>query len=354
MSKIRVLIVDDSALIRQLLTALLSTASDIEVVGAASDPYAARQLIKELSPDVVTLDIEMPKMDGLTFLEKIMTLRPMPVVMVSSLTQEGAEATLKALELGAVDFFGKPALDLERGLEKRGQELIEKVRAASKARIRPITKSKSTVNQNTVSGVKFSSTEKIVTIGASTGGVEALREVISAMPANAPAILITQHMPANFTRTFAQRLDSLSSVAVKEATHRERVLPGHVYLAPGDRHLKLARSGGNYICVLDDGPEVSGHKPSVDVLFSSAAEVAGKNCVSVILTGMGKDGMRGMLDQKNAGASTLGQDEGSCVVYGMPKAAYEVGAVENQVSLGKVATEILKLCVAKGGGHLRV
>lgn len=354
MQPIRVLIVDDSALIRQLLTSLLETAKDIEVVGAASDPYVARQMIKELNPDVITLDVEMPKMDGLTFLEKIMTLRPMPVVMVSSLTQEGAEVTIKALELGAVDFLGKPTVDLQKGLEERAEELIEKVRIASKASVQPLPKIQRPVLSTDTNTPSYSSTEKIVVIGASTGGVEALKEVITVLPANSPAILIAQHMPANFTKTFAARLNGLSDVAVSEAVHGERVLPGHVYIAPGDFHLLLGKSGANYVCKLSDDAKVSGHRPSVDALFRSAAEVAGGNCVSVMLTGMGKDGAMGMLALRNEGATTIGQDEASSVVYGMPKAAFELGAVEHQLTLRKISEKILKSCAARGGGHIRV
>ncbi|WP_420549817.1 protein-glutamate methylesterase/protein-glutamine glutaminase [Curvivirga sp.] len=355
MNKIRALIVDDSALIRQLLSSLLQKAEDIEVVGTASDPLNARQMIKELNPDVVTLDIEMPKMDGLTFLEKIMTLRPMPVVMVSSLTQNGAEATLKALEIGAVDYFGKPTIDLEHGIMERAEELIVKVRNAAVANVKPLPRAiKDPSEVQRIQKIKFSSTEKIITIGASTGGVEALKDVITTLPANAPAVLVTQHMPAQFTKTFAQRLDGMSVVKVKEAEAGERVLPGHVYIAPGDRHLTVGKSGGNYVCKLDDGPEVSGHKPSVDVLFDSAAETCGENCISVILTGMGRDGAKGMLAQREAGAATIGQDEASCVVYGMPKAAYELGAVERQITLKRVAEVVLKLCSERGGGDIRV
>lgn len=355
MNKIRALIVDDSALIRQMLTSLLDQAPDIEVVGAASDPLRARTMIKELNPDVVTLDIEMPKMDGLTFLEKIMTLRPMPVVMVSSLTQNGAESTVKALELGAVDYFSKPTIDLERGIAERAEELISKVRNAAVANVQPLPRvAKDPTSAQRIGKIKFSSTEKIITIGASTGGVEALKDVITSLPANAPAVLVTQHMPAQYTKTFSKRLDGMAEVKVKEAEHGERVLPGHVYIAPGDRHLIVDRSGGNYVCKLLDSEEVSGHKPSVDVLFDSAAEICGENCISVILTGMGRDGAKGMLSQREAGAATIGQDESSCVVYGMPKAAYELGGVERQITLSRIAEVVLKLCAERGGGDIRV
>ncbi|MEH6632452.1 MAG: chemotaxis response regulator protein-glutamate methylesterase [Halopseudomonas aestusnigri] len=351
----KVLVVDDSALMRELLTSLLSQESTIEVVGAAADPLQAREMIKQLLPDVITLDIEMPKMDGLTFLEKIMTLRPMPVVMVSSLTQKGAEATLSALELGAVDFFPKPKLDMKRGIEKRSEELINKVKAAALAKVKALDKhAVDGPGASALAALKFSTTEKIIAIGASTGGVEALRIVIKDLPANSPAILVTQHMPEKFTKTFAERLNKISAVSVSEARHGERVLPGHVYIAPGGKHLELKRSGANYLCKLTDDPPVSGHRPSVDVLFNSTCKAAGKNAVAVILTGMGKDGAAGMLELRNAGAKTLGQDEPSCVVYGMPRAAFEAGAVEAQYHLNKITAAMLNACGSVKDRHIRV
>ncbi len=340
---IKVLIVDDSALIRQILTSIFSADPEIEVVGTAPDPHVARRLIKEKDPDVVTLDIEMPKMDGISFLEKIMKLRPMPVVMISSLTQEGAEATIRALELGAVDVVGKPAMDVQAALKESHADIVAKVKAASRAKVRPLVEKPANAgNRRTRMG--YSSTEWIIAIGASTGGVTALRDVLSDFPADCPATLVTQHMPAHFTATFAPRLDSHSKAAVSEARHGERVLPGHVYIAPGDQHLRLVKSGANYICHLDDGPPVTGHRPSVDVLFDSVAEAAGNRGIGAILTGMGRDGADGLLRMRNAGARTFGQDEASSVVYGMPKAAQEVGAVELQLPLPQVAASILDAC----------
>ncbi|WP_026261569.1 protein-glutamate methylesterase/protein-glutamine glutaminase [Kiloniella laminariae] len=355
MKQTKVLIVDDSALMRELLQALLSRDPGIHVVGTAADPFQARQMIKQLLPDVITLDIEMPKMDGLSFLEKIMTLRPMPVVMVSSLTQAGAEATITALELGAVDFFPKPKLGMQKGIEKRADELISKVKSAAGARVKALQKKASVLDKsNLPPPVSFSTTEKIIAIGASTGGVEALREIICRLPANSPAVLVTQHMPEKFTQTFAERLNKVSAVSVSEARQDERVLPGHVYIAPGNKHLKLKRSGANYICQLSDTPPVSGHRPSVDVLFSSTRDAAGKNAVGVILTGMGKDGASGLLELRQAGAKTFGQDESSSVVYGMPKAAFEMGAVEQQLPLHLIAEAILNACGSEQDRHIRV
>ena len=342
---IKVLIVDDSALIRQVLTSILSSDPEIEVVASAPDPIIARRLIKETDPDVVTLDIEMPKMDGISFLEKIMKLRPMPVLMISSLTQTGAEATLRSLELGAVDYIGKPKIDVQQALGEANDEIIAKVKAAARAKVRPLTSvAAANDSERPRPSFSYSSTEWIIAIGASTGGVTALREVISRFPADCPAVLITQHMPANFTATFARRLDSLSAVTVREARHSERVLPGHVYIAPGDRHLELAKSGANYICRLHDEAPVSGHRPSVDVLLKSVAAVTGNRGVGAILTGMGRDGAEGLLAMRQAGARTFGQDEASCVVYGMPKAAFELGGVETQLPLTEVSAALLSAC----------
>ncbi|RED54071.1 protein-glutamate methylesterase/protein-glutamine glutaminase [Aestuariispira insulae] len=350
---IKVVVVDDSALIRRLLSSLLEKDPEIKVVGTAADPYQARTIIKETNPDVITLDIEMPKMDGLAFLEKIMTLRPMPVIMVSSLTRAGAEVTLHALELGAVDFFGKPSIDLERGMEERSRQLIAKVKAAARAKVAPRSRT-GTEGPGALQGYKFSTTEKIIAIGSSTGGVEALREVIPRMPANCPGILVAQHMPANFTGTFAQRMNGISNVTVSEAQNQQRILPGHVYIAPGSYHLKVKRSGANYVCQLSDEDPVTGHKPSVDVLFDSVAEVVGANAVGVILTGMGKDGASGLKNMRDAGAATIGQDEPSSVVYGMPKVAFEMGGVEEQMDIRKIAEAILQKCAVKGAGNIRV
>jgi two-component system chemotaxis response regulator CheB len=348
--KITVLIVDDSALVRQVLTAVLSSDPKIDVIGAAKDPFDAREQIKKLNPDVLTLDIEMPKMDGITFLEKIMTLRPMPVVMVSTLTQKGGDLTMRALELGAVDFVSKPTSDVQQSLTELGSELIEKVKIASRANIRPKTRENTSHKPTpTIRDISFSSTEKIIAIGASTGGVEALKRVISVLPADAPGIVVTQHMPGGFTTTFANRLNDLSAMNVTEATDHTRILPGHVYIAPGDRHLELARQGANFVCHLHDGELVSGHKPSVDVLFSSVAKVAKANAVGVILTGMGRDGAAGLKAMRDQNAPTIGQDEKSCVVYGMPKAAYEMGGVAEQANLTEIPNLILQNCSDSGG-----
>jgi two-component system, chemotaxis family, protein-glutamate methylesterase/glutaminase len=352
---IRVLIVDDSALMRELIRGILSSDPEIEVVGAVCDPLAARQKIKECNPDVLTLDIEMPRMDGITFLDKIMTLRPMPVVMISSLTQAGAEATLRALEVGAVDFVAKPAINLQAGLEEKRAEIVAKVKAAASARVQRRTATSPSEGKFTLRlAASYSSTEKIVAIGASTGGVEAVNRILQSMPPDAPAILVTLHMPENFTASFAKRLNAACAIQVVEASDGERVLPGHAYVAPGSTHLRLGRSGANYVCIVRGKERVSGHCPSVDVLFHSTAEAAGKNAIGVILTGMGKDGAEGLLAMRRNGASTLGQDEESCVVYGMPKAAAERGAVEAEVTLGRMTQEILGRCTAGGARNIRI
>lgn len=342
-NKTTVVIIDDSALMRQMLTAILSSDPEIEVLGAAVDPYVAREMIKALNPDVITLDVEMPRMDGLSFLEKIMRLRPMPVVMVSSLTQKNAQVTLRALELGAVDFIGKPTANLQKGMEALSAELIAKVKAAATARV--VAHSGKVPKRSAVkTGPGYSSTEKIVGIGASTGGVEALREVICALPPDCPATLVTQHMPAGFTKSFSERLDSLAQVSVLEACNGSRVLPGHVYIAPGERHLELTRSGGVYHSRVHDGPLVTGHRPSVDVLFRSITVAAGANAIGVVLTGMGRDGTEGLKEMRDAGAVTIGQDEATCLVYGMPQAAMAGGAVEKELPLSGIAAEIVERC----------
>ncbi|WP_025898838.1 protein-glutamate methylesterase/protein-glutamine glutaminase [Sneathiella glossodoripedis] len=351
--KITVLIVDDSALIRQMLTSMLQSDPSIEVIGAAPDPLTARKMIKQLNPDVLTLDIEMPKMDGIAFLEKIMTLRPMPVVMISSLTQEGADIALQALEIGAVDYVAKPTSDIRVGLESKRAEVISKIKIASKARISGLNP-KRTETTKPPAFENFQTTEQIICIGASTGGVEAIREVVTSLPANSPAVLITQHMPASFTSSFADRLNNISRVTVYEAEQNQRVLPGHVYIAPGDWHLELAKSGANYICHLHDGALVSGHRPSVNVLFESAAKVAGSNAVGVILTGMGRDGAEGLLSLRKSGAHTIGQDEASSIVYGMPKAAFELGAVIEQQPLSQITRSIFSSLKAHDVKAIRV
>ncbi len=339
---IRVLIIDDSALMRQMLTEILSADPAIEVVGTAPDPHVAREKIKALSPDVLTLDIEMPVMDGLSFLQKLMALRPMPVVVVSTLTQKGAEAAVRALELGAVDSVGKPLIDIRTGMAGLSAELITKVKTAAMARPRARASTSSDQKPLTVDA-GLSTAGRIVAIGASTGGVEALQHVLVRLPAAAPAILITQHMPAGFTSSFARRLDTQCAVTVLEATDGRRVLPGHVYIAPGARHLELVRTGAHYACRLHDGPPVSGHRPSVDVLFHSVASAASRNALGMILTGMGRDGADGLLAMRKAGAHTFGQSEASCLIYGMPKAAMQTGAVEHELPLERLAEEIVAL-----------
>jgi two-component system chemotaxis response regulator CheB len=353
MQPIRVLIVDDSAFVRQVLTEIMSSDPEIMVVGAAQDPYVAREMIKTLNPDVITLDIEMPRMDGLAFLEKIMTLRPMPVLMISSLTQKGADAALRALEMGAVDYIAKPMVGIGDGFAALRGEIIEKVKIAAKARVKSAAPSKPSTARLTP-GQSYSSSEKLVAVGASTGGVEALQDLLTAFPSDSPAILITQHMPAVFTESFANRLNQACSVTVSQAKDGERVLPGHVYIAPGGFHLELARSGANYVCRVHEQPAVSGHRPSVDVLFRSVAHAAGANAVGIILTGMGKDGASGLLEMRRAGASTIGQDEATCVVYGMPKAAYDCGAVEIELPIRKIAQQVLHHCAAIAGRGVRV
>jgi two-component system chemotaxis response regulator CheB len=337
--KITVLCVDDSALVRGLMTEIINSQPDMTVVATAPDPLVARELIKKHNPDVLTLDVEMPRMDGLDFLEKLMRLRPMPVLMVSSLTERGSEITLRALELGAVDFVTKPKLGIRDGLLEYTELIADKLRAAARARPRALAPA-APARQALRS--PLSSSEKLVIIGASTGGTEAIRHVLQPMPADSPAILITQHMPAGFTRSFAQRLDTLCSLTVREATHGERVLPGHVYLAPGgDCHMRLSRSGANYVVELDPSEPVNRHRPSVDVLFHSAAISAGQNAIGVILTGMGKDGAAGLLEMKRAGARTLAQDEASCVVFGMPREAIALGGADEIVSLDGMSERIL-------------
>lgn len=330
MTKIRVLIVDDSPTIRSIVRGVLSRDPGIEVVGAAGDPIEARELIKTLNPDVITLDVEMPKMTGIEFLEKIMRLRPMPVIMVSTLTQAGAATSLEALELGAFDCVGKPDFD----------GLAEKVKAAASARLRPIGERARVVERKG----NYRPSSKVLAIGASTGGVEALINVLQHFPENCPPTVITQHMPPTFTASFAARLDRICAPHVAEATDGAPVEPGRVYIAPGGaRHLEV-RGTGPLRCRLVDAPTVSGHRPSVDVLFRSVAETCRSRAVGVILTGMGRDGAQGLKLMRDAGARTLGQDEASCVVYGMPKTAFELGGVERQVSLAGMGVAALDLC----------
>ncbi|MDX2252730.1 MAG: chemotaxis response regulator protein-glutamate methylesterase [Nitrospira sp.] len=351
MEKIRVLTVDDSALMRQVLTTLLSKDPDIEVIGSAPDPYIARERIKALNPDVLTLDVEMPKMDGLTFLEKLMRGHPMPVVMVSSLTEVGCETTLRALELGAVDFITKPKIDLREGMEEVAQDLIGKIKAAASAKVGGSKFHGSSVkaapkldacNLKLGSGSEamIKTTDTIIAIGASTGGTEAVKEILIQMPPNTPPILITQHMPERFTKTWADRMNSLSRIAVKEAQDGDSVLPGHALVAPGGYHMELVRSGARYSVHINQNPPVNRHRPSVDVLFSSVAKCAGANAVGVILTGMGNDGAKELLTMKQAGAFTIAQDETSCVVFGMPKEAIKLGGADRILPLTDIASAI--------------
>ncbi|NDL62632.1 protein-glutamate methylesterase/protein-glutamine glutaminase [Acerihabitans arboris] len=337
MRKIRVLCVDDSALMRQLMTEIINGFPDMEVVATAPDPLVARDLIKKLNPEVLTLDVEMPRMDGLDFLEKLMRLRPMPVVMVSSLTGRGSEITLRALELGAIDFVTKPQSGLRDGMLAYSESIAEKIRTASRARL----PQRGPADAAPKIHVPLLSSEKLIAIGASTGGTEAIRHVLEPLPANSPALLITQHMPPGFTRSFAERLNKLCQITVKEAEDGERILPGHAYIAPGARHMELARSGANYQIRLHDGEPVNRHRPSVDVLFHSVAQFAGRNAVGVILTGMGNDGAAGMLAMRNAGAYTLAQDEASCVVFGMPREAIAMGASNETVPLHQMSQRMM-------------
>lgn len=353
MSKIKVLIVDDSALIRDMLSAMLRQDPQLEVVGTAPDPYVAREKIKELKPDVLTLDVEMPRMDGLTFLEKLMRLHPMPVVMVSTLTEKGAEVTLRALELGAVDFVAKPKLDVAQTLQHYAEEIADKIKTAAKVRVDRLTRSASTIEvaprytadaviKKTEQLSKVKTTDLIIAIGASTGGTEAIKDVLMAMPADAPGIVVTQHIPEMFSGPFARRMDANSDMSVCEAQDGQHVLAGHVYIAPGNRHLLVERSGARYVCRLNDGPPVNRHRPSVDVLFRSVAQCAGRNAIGVILTGMGNDGAQGLKEMLDSGAFTFAQDEQSSVVWGMPGEAVKLGAANEILPLTRVAKRVLE------------
>ena len=362
MSKIKVLIVDDSALVRRLLSEIFGADNSFEVVGTASDPYVARDKIKKLNPDVITLDVEMPRMDGITFLENLMRLRPMPVVMVSSLTQRGAEVTLRALELGAIDFVAKPKVDVAGGLAEYGEEIIAKVKVAAGARVSAIRASSTAATpvpkysadaiipqgaSNTGRRL-LRTTERVIAIGASTGGTEALRELLQELPPDAPGIVISQHIPAAFSGPFAQRLDSVCAMSVCEAQDGQYILPGHAYVAPGDRHLLVERDGARYRCRLNQGPPVNRHRPSVDVMFRSVAQHVGPNAVGVILTGMGDDGARGLKEMQEAGARTIAQDEASSVVWGMPGSAVRLGAADHVVSLRMIPARVLELAAQSG------
>jgi len=363
MPKTRVLVVDDSALVRSLLSEIINQQPDMECVGAASDPLVAREMIRNLNPDVITLDVEMPRMDGLDFLSRLMRLRPMPVVMVSTLTERGAEVTLRALELGAIDFVAKPKIGVANGLRQLADDITDKVRTAAQAHVRrlppaaaapaapgPVGAAAPAVTTASggvrpaapVASLGRLSTEKIIFIGASTGGTEATKEVLMNLPADAPAVVITQHMPPGFTKSYATRLDGLCRIRVKEATDGERVLPGHAYIAPGGLHLSVERSGANYVARVRDGEPVNRHKPSVEVLFESAARVVGPNALGVMLTGMGADGARAMKAMKDAGSWNLCQDEASCVVFGMPREAIAQGAANEVLPLQRIAPALIE------------
>lgn len=343
MARTKVLVVDDSALMRQMLGDLLARDPDLQVVGSAADPYAAWDKVKQLDPDVLTLDVEMPKMDGLTFLSKLMTARPTPVVMVSSLTERGAETTFRALELGAVDFVPKPKLDVMTGTVALADELVAKVKAAARARPqpRPDRPAGGPAPKPPAAGLR--TTHKVIALGASTGGTEALFEVLTAFPADAPGTVVVIHMPEGFTKSYAARLDRACAVRVSEARDGDRVLPGHVLLAPGGLQTSVQRSGATVITRVAAGPPVNRHRPAVDVLFESCAKELGANVAGAILTGMGGDGARGLLAMRRAGARTVAQDEATCVVFGMPKEAIALGGAEAVLPLGRIAGELLRL-----------
>jgi two-component system chemotaxis response regulator CheB len=346
-SKIKVLIVDDSRMIRDVLTDILKEHDDIQVVGAAADAFQARDMIKELEPDVLTLDIEMPKMNGLEFLDKLMRAKPMPVVMISAATERGSEVTFRALELGAVDFVTKPKLN-ESTPEDYGDQIAEKIRAAKSARLKPprrasledtVTFPAPVLKRPVPKGVKTS--ERLIAVGASTGGTEAIREFLVGMTAESPGIVIVQHMPENFTRMFAERLNGLCQVEVKEAEHNDPILPGHAYIAPGGKHLWVKREDGQLLCKLSTEPPMNLHRPSVDFLFLSCAKFVGADAVGVIMTGMGKDGAKGMLKMKEAGCYNIAQDEATSVIFGMPREAIEIDAVHEVAPLGKLRDKAL-------------
>jgi two-component system, chemotaxis family, protein-glutamate methylesterase/glutaminase len=351
--KIRVLIVDDSAVVRQTMTEILSSDPQLEVMATAADPFIAAERIREEVPDVITLDVEMPRMDGITFLQKIMSQHPIPVVMCSSLTEGGSETALKALEYGAVEIIQKPRMGTKQFLEESRVRICDAVRAASRARLGIIPAVKREIAPKLTADVimarptsnsMIQTTEKVVVVGASTGGTEALKVFLEAFPADSPGIVIVQHMPEGFTRSFSERLDGICSISVKEAADNDTVVRGRALIAPGNHHLLLKRSGARYYVEIKDGPLVSRHRPSVDVLFRSAARYAGKNAVGVIMTGMGDDGARGMLEMKEAGAMNIAQDEQSSVVFGMPHEAIKRGGVELVRPLHAIAADVLRLC----------
>lgn len=353
--KTKVLVVDDSALVRKIMTDVLSSDPGLEVIGTAVDAHAARDKIKRLHPDVITLDIEMPKMDGITFLRNLMRLNPLPVVMVSTLTEKGAEVTLDALSAGAVDFVSKPKIDVSNTLEAYGEEIIAKVKAAAGVRVRRYEGSRQTgreavkaVNGSAPAKVSasanqarhFSTTDKIIAIGASTGGTEAIREVLEQLPLSTPGVVITQHIPEYFSKAFADRVNNSCAITVTEARDGDIVLPGHAYIAPGNMHLLVRKDGARWRCKLSDADPVNRHRPSVDVLFNSVAECAGQNALGVILTGMGKDGARGLKIMRDAGANTIAQDEASSVVWGMPGSAVELGAAAEILPLKDIGARL--------------
>jgi two-component system chemotaxis response regulator CheB len=351
--KIRVLIVDDSATVRETLTSILESDPQIEVMGTASDPYAAVRRIREEVPDVITLDVEMPRMDGITFLRRLMSQHPIPVVMCSSLVEEGSETLMQALEEGAVDVILKPRVDTRQSLMEAQIKICDTVKAAARSRCghagsqsvrEPRPKLTADAMMPAPNGRAMArTTERVVCIGASTGGTEALRQVLERLPVDSPGIVIVQHMPETFTAAFARRLDGLCAVGVKEAKDGDVVLPGRALIAPGNHHMLLQRSGARYYVAVKDGPLVSRHRPSVDVLFRSAAQYAGSNALGIIMTGMGDDGAKGLLEMRQAGAATIAQDEASCVVFGMPKEAIELGAAERAVPLAALSGEIVRM-----------
>ncbi len=337
--KFKVLIIDDSALMRSILREVIAQDPELEVVGTAADPYIARAEIKRLNPDVLTLDVEIPRMDGITFLGNLMRLRPMPVVMISALTEAGAEVTLAALELGAIDFVTKPKLDMAQGLQGYAHEILHKIRTAARAKVRP----REAPLRGAVSSIRlpalsrFRTTDRLIAIGASTGGTEAIRVVLEKMPANAPAIMITQHIPTAFSTPFARRLNSISEMTVCEAADGQPILQGHAYVAPGDRHLRVLRDGARLVCRLDDGAAVNQHRPSVDVMFKSIAEQVGFNAVGILLTGMGSDGAQGLKVLQGVGAATIAQDEETSVVWGMPGEAVKLNAADQVLRIERIA-----------------
>ena len=352
--KIKVLIIDDSALIRSILKEVINSYPDMQAIGAAANPLQAREMIRTLNPDVLTLDVEMPEMDGLTFLEKLMRLRPMPVLMISSLTEKGSDAALHALELGAVDFLAKPKLGIVEGMREYADDIAAKVRIAYQSKSRNARQSSAPLAVLPDVANRITSTEKVIILGASTGGTEAIKEFLLRMPADAPGILIAQHMPEAFTKSFAVRLDSLCKIKVVEAQGNERVLPGHAFIAPGHSHLLLKRSGANYMTELSQAAPVNHHRPSVEVLFRSAAKNAGPNVIGVMLTGMGKDGANAMLEMRQAGAYNFAQNEETCVVFGMPREAIAVGAVDEVVPIQEMTSRVLSRLAQSGARNIRV